>query len=467
MKRVPTEKFSIVLFVLLLGLSLLISGCNSASEPVAQAAPQKEEEVSAPVEVATVETGDITLIFSYTGNLKSKDEVKIMPGAAGRIETVLVEVGDQVKAGDPIATIKRDVYVAQLRQAQAGLTAAKLKLGKMEMGSRPEEIAVAEAGLQLARAALNDVATISDNERTTAVANLANAQAALRRAQAEYDKIAWAGNVGLMPQALALEQATTGYEAALAAYNLQTTPSDAQLAPLMAQVVQAELQLTLIKQPFRDIDFEMARVAIDQAEAAVELANLQLDEATIEAPFDGIIAELYVTEGTSAGPQTSVALEVSNQVEMSIGVEESRIGRVSKGQNAALQVEAYPGQDFPAVVSSIAPVADKDTHTFAVKVTPLDEAGLLRSGMFANLSILVDEKQNTLLVPLDAVTEVNGQTSVYVVKGNIANLRPVTVGLTSDGYVEILSGLEEGETVVTAGQSNLTDGAKVEAVNRL
>jgi membrane fusion protein (multidrug efflux system) len=87
--------------------------------------------------------------------------------------------------------------------------------------------------------------------------------------------------------------------------------------------------------------------------------------------------------------------------------------------------------------------------------------------MFANLSILIDEKQNTLLVPVDAITVVNGQESVYVIKGNVAELRSVTTGLTNDGYIEILSGLEQGETIVTAGQSNLTDGARVETVNRL
>ena len=87
--------------------------------------------------------------------------------------------------------------------------------------------------------------------------------------------------------------------------------------------------------------------------------------------------------------------------------------------------------------------------------------------MFANLSVLVDEKQNTLLVPVDAVTEVSGQPAVYVVKNNIAELRPVEVGLSNDGQVEILSGVEEGEMVVTAGQGNLTDGTKVETVNQL
>jgi RND family efflux transporter MFP subunit len=467
MKRLPLRKLPIISFVYLLGVVLLIAGCSSQeSESVAQVA-LPEEEPGIPVEVATVETGDIALIFSYTGNLQSKDEVKIMPGAAGRIETVLVEVGDQVKAGQAIATIERDVFLAQLRQAQAALTTAQLNLAKMEMGSRPEEIAVAEAAVQLAHAALDDVATIDDNERTTAVANLANAQAALQQAQAEYDKIAWAGNVGQMPQALALEQATVAYESALASYNLQTTPSDSQLAPLMAQVVQAELQLNLTKQPFREIDFEMAKVGIDQAEAAVELANLQLDETTIEAPFDGIIAELYVTEGSTVGPQGPAALQVSNEVEMSVAIEESRISQISEGQSAALQVDAFIGQDFPAVVTSIAPIADEDTHTFAVKVTPLDQDGLLRSGMFANLSILVDEKQDTLLVPADAVTMVSDQQTVYVVKRNTVEPRAVTIGLSNDGYVEVLSGLEEGETIVTAGQPNLTDGAKVETVNRL
>jgi len=374
------------------------------------------------------------------------------------VEEVLVEVGDHVSAGDPLATLERDVYILQLRQAQAGLTSAKLQLAKMEMGARPEEIAVAEA---------DDVATVSDNERTTAAAGLANAQAALRQAQAEYDKIAWAGNVGQMPQALALQQATTAYEAALAGYNLQTTPGDAQLAPLMAQVVQAELALTMAKQPFRDIDFEMARVGIEQAEAAVEMANLQLDEATIEAPFDGIIAELYITEGSSVGPGAPVALAVSDVVELPVGIEEARIGQIQTGQRAALRVEAYPGQDFPAEVSSISPIADKNSHTFKVTITPIDKNRQLRSGMFANLSVLVDEKQDTLLVSVDAVTEVDGQSVVYVVKDNIVRLRPVEVGLSNDGQVEILSGVEEGEMVVIAGQGNLTDGAKVETVNRL
>jgi len=270
-----------------------------------------------------------------------------------------------------------------------------------------------------------------------------------------------------MPQALALEQATINYENALAAYNLQTNPSDSQLAPLMAQLTQAELALALTIEPFREIDYEIARTAIEQAESGLALANLQLADTTIDAPFDGIIAEVYITEGSAVGPQGGVVRQVSKEVEASIEVEESRIGQIFDGQSASLQINAYPGQQFPATVTSVAPVADQDTRTFTVKVTPTDPEGQLRSGMYANTRLLIDEKENTLLLPRDAVTTINEQPTVYVIDGDRVEQRPVELGLTNDGQVEILSGLEAGETVVTAGQPNLTDGARVEVVNRL
>jgi multidrug efflux pump subunit AcrA (membrane-fusion protein) len=319
--------------------------------------------------------------------------------------------------------------------------------------------------VQLARANVNDVATIDDDERTRAAAQLAQTQTALRQAQSEYDKIAWAGDVGSTPQAAALEQATIAYETALANYNLATNPSDSQLAPLMAQLTQAELTLAMTLRPFRDIDFQLADTGIQQAEAAVELASLQLDEATIKAPFDGLIAELNISEGSTAGPQAPVARIVSQEVEVVIDVEENRLGQVFEGQNAALRVTAYPGQDFPAVVTSVAPVADKDTHTFAVKITPVDAEGVLRSGMYADVSILAEERQQTLVAPRAAVILVNNQETVYVVKeNNTVEQREITTGLVNGNYAEILSGLEAGEIVVIAGQPNLVGGAPVEIV---
>jgi RND family efflux transporter MFP subunit len=295
---------------------------------------------------------------------------------------------------------------------------------------------------------------------------MAQAEANLRQAQSNYDKIAWAGQVGMMPQATALQQATTAYEAALASYNMQTHPRDMQIAPLEAQLAQAELQEALTVQPYTDLDFQLAQTGIKQAEAAVEMAQLQMKEATVNAPFDGVVAELYVTQGTMVGPTAPVALFVSKDVEVLVNVEEARIGQISLNQNAALRVAAYPGQDFPAVVTSIAPVASKDTHTFPIKITPPDEKGLLRSGMYADVAVLAQEKKGALLVPRAALTMVGGKDTIYVLKGDVVEQRAVTIGLSDNDHVEILSGAAQGDKVVVAGQANLTDGAKVEVVSQ-
>lgn len=470
------KKLSLLSYLTLLIAALLfISACSAQSsaaegtdsEAAALAAAEDvaEPEKSVPVEVAVVETGDISLIFSYSGSLQPQDELNIVPGAAGRIESVLVEEGDIVKAGDPIAVIEDDLYQTQIKQAEAGLATAKLNLAKMELGSRPEEIAAAQAAVALAKASLNDVATIDDDERTQAASALARAEANLRRAQSEYDKIAWAGDVGTKPQALALQDATIAYETALSGYNKQTNPSDSQLAPLMLQVAQAELALALKVQPFRQVDLATAQAGIQQAEAAVEAAKIQLRETIIKAPFDGIIADLNITEGSQVGQGTPVAHFISQDLEAQVGVQESLISQVEQGQSASLNVTAYPGQDFPAVVTSVSPTADSNSRNFAVKVIPTDGQDLLRSGMFADVSILAQENKNTILAPREAVIQ-GDEPYVYVVQDdNTVEQRTITTGLYDNDRIEVLSGLKPGDVVVITGQPNLQDGTTADVVN--
>lgn len=465
------NKISTISFAMLLVLAIFTTACSSGSaaaneETKPAASTVQEEEAAVPVEIGLVETGDISLVFSYSGTLQPEDKVNIVPGAAGRVESVLVDVGDEVKAGDTLALIEDDTYQAHIKQAEAAVTTAKLSLAKMEIGSRPEEIAAAQAAVELARAALNDVASVSSDERTKAAADLANAEATLRTAQAEYDKIAWAGDVGSTPQAAALQRATIAYERSLANYNLDTNPSDAQLSPLMLQLAQAELNLALKVEPFREVDFATARAGIQQAEAALELAQLQLDETTVTAPFDGIIAELNITEGSRVGQQASIATIISGNLEAEVDVQESLISQVTVGQSASLQVTAYPGQDFPGVVTNVSPEADPQTRTFTVKVKPTDGEELLRSGMYADVSILAQENKNSTLAPRAAVIQNGGEPYAFVVNGdNSVERRTVTTGLFDTNRIEILAGLKPDDVVVTAGQTSLIDGVMVDITN--
>ncbi|MCK6624543.1 MAG: efflux RND transporter periplasmic adaptor subunit [Anaerolineae bacterium] len=456
------KQSALLFFCLCLSLTLATTACNPVAKPAVAAAPPAETGVA--VEVIPVKTGSIALVFDYAGTLQAQSDVTLAPRVSGQIEAVLVAAGDPVKAGQPIAILDRDVPAAQLKQAEAALLLARLKLDKMNEGARPEEVEAAQSAYQISQSALQDVQQIDDNERTTAAAALANAQAALKLAQSEYDKIAWAGQVGETPQALTLEKATNAYEQALSTYQLQTNPSEAQLAPLQAQLAKAKLDLALAKQPFRPVDFAMAKATIQQAEAAVELAQLQLDYTTLRAPFDGIVGEVYIHQGSMVDTKSAVALFISNQVEVAVNVEESRLGQVAKGQHASLRVSAYPGVEFPGLVTSVAPLADQKTHTFVVKVTPADPKNMLRSGMYADVSLLVDEKANTLLVPRSAVIRVDSQPVVYRVNAGQVEQVKVTIGLSNDTDIEITSGLKAGDSIVVAGQSSLQDGAKVKIV---
>jgi HlyD family secretion protein len=460
--------------LLLVVSSLLLTACGPAAEPVAQAASEPagklaaapERVVTAMVQVATVKKGDIAVVYNYAGTLQAKQSVNVMPLTSGRIVSVQVNEGDHLKAGDPIAVVDNRNYVAQLKQAQALLAQNQLSLTKMREGTRPEQIAAASAAVQFARNAVNDVNTITDQQRTSFVAALAQAQTALQAAQTEYDKISWAGNVGMTPQGIALQSATVAYQKAQADYYNNTHPRDSALSPMLSQLAQAELALALAKQPYTQTDYDLAQAKVDQAQAAVELAQVQLGETVIRAPFDGVVAEVNINEGNIVGPQTQVALFVSKETEALVNVEESRISQVSAGQNAAVRVTAYPNQDFPAVVTDVAPIADANTHTFAVRVTAVDPQFQLRAGMYADLSLLAQDRQGALLVPRTAIAMADGKGTVYVVQGDqTAKRQQVTTGLIDGDNVEVISGLKVGDKVVVAGQTGLADGATVEVTN--
>ncbi len=460
----------VISLLLLLGLAIVATACGPTAPTSSQVAAQRTPRATAdkeamPVMIDKVERGNIAYVFSYPGHLQPKDEIEIIPAVAGHIESVLVEEEDVVKTGDAIAIIEDDTYQAQVKQAEAAVEQARLLLAEMVLGSRPEEITAARTAVELAKANLNDVATVDDDERTQAAANLAQTEAALRQAQTEYDKIAWAGSIGSEPQALILQEATIAYENALASYNKQTNPGDSQLAPLRQQVAQAELNLALTLRPYRQIDFAKAQAGLKQAEAALEVAQLQLDKTIIKAPFDGTIDQLHIANGSWVSQQTSIGAFISEALEAKFEVQESRIAHIERGQYAGLQLPAYPGRDFPGVITNISASANDESRTFEIKVTLAEGVELLRPGMFVDVSILADESNDTLLTPLEAVVP-GDPPSVFVVnEDNRIDQRSVTTGLQDDHRIEILQGLQAGDWVVIAGQDTLEDGTPVQIIN--
>ena len=510
------KQLHFILFAI--GLALFAYGCGPAASP--EASQPNAASRAIPVEVAQVESGNIASVFEYTGDLQPEQSLTLVSLVSGAVEEVFVEVGDYVRTGDPILRVEDTTFRAQLKQAQSGLAQAQINIARMENGPRDEQVAMAEAGLIVAeanlsklqkgpreeqiaiaeaardgaQAQLEGVLTVNDDERTLAASQSAQAEAALRLAQAEYDKIKWAGQVGVTPQALQLQQATIAYETALAAYNRQVNPTSLDVAPLAAGARQAELslaltinpfveedfalaeagvqqakaQLEITKNPFTAEDLALAEVGIRQAEAVVALAQFQLDNSILRAPFDGIVSEVFATTGSVASPQSPAITLISEDLEVQVQIPESQYVDVFPGQPAAIKVTAYPGQDFPSLVNTVAPAANPGSRTFPTTIIPLDEENRLRSGMFAEITILDEEKTNVILAPRSAIAVVGEQNVVYVLSEDetTAIMRPITLGLSDEERVEVVDGLSVGETIITAGLSNLSDGATVEVTAR-
>ena len=202
-------------------------------------------------------------------------------------------------------------------------------------------------------------------------------------------------------------QAEAGLAAAQAQLgNLLAGPRPEQVAQAEAAVEVAQQQLALAKQPTTDYDIAAARAAVAQAQAAVDLAQVQLTEATVHAPFAGVVTQRLVSEGAMAGPTTPLLNIISNDMEIVVNVDEGAAMGLKAGDQASLTASAFPGRSFQAKIGTVSPAVDARTHTVQVRLTPTDDQGALRDGMFVQVQFAgnattreaVQDMQFTLLL---------------------------------------------------------------------
>lgn len=448
------------------GTPAAASTAPSEATPMAEAV-SKVQKTPSSVEVKAVTRGGISEVLTYSGGLQAKDTVNVVPKVSGEIKELLVDVGSQVKKGDVIARIDSQAIQAQVSQAEAALSAAQASLETLQNGARSQEIAIAEAQVRQAEANYAQlIATPTPNDLNILKAQMKRAEITLEDAQRAYDEVSWRGDIKRLPESIALEQASIAYQAALATYNNAVEGARPnQRAASRAGVDAARYQLDLRKNMYTAQDLAKAKAGVDQAKAALELARLQLEWTAIKAPFDGVVSQRYLSVGAVAASSTPIVSVVSNDLEVALSVEEARLSQLRVGQAAAIRVNAYPGRDFSAVISNISPTADQNSHTFTVKVYPKDEESLLKSGMFADTRLLLEQKGNALLVPKSALVYSGNKVKVFVVKDDVAVEHEVTVGLSDTDLVEVSNGLVEGDQVIVSGQAALANGDQVRIVS--
>jgi membrane fusion protein (multidrug efflux system) len=222
--------------------------------------------------------------------------------------------------------------------------------------------------------------------------------------------------------------------------------------------------------------FDNLKYELDSARAIYELTALQLSYTSIRSPIDGVVTDhgAQLAVGNTVAPMGSVvsagasALFVvtdMTSLELSINVPEGQLSKIAVGQPAQITVDAVPGKVFEGHVKLIVPRVDSATSTFPVEIEIQDEEGLLRTGMFARIAVVYERRPDAVQIPRSALLDSDGPPTVFVVEGAKAVERPLELGLSNGGFVEVLSGLGRDEKVVVVGQGALKAGTEVRVVN--
>jgi len=403
-----------IIGVLLLCLALAGStACN----------PFGGEEEEASQQLVEVARGDLAISVSGSGNVEVSDEGKLAFSVGGRIDKIYVEEGDSVTGGDVLARLDTDDLELALTQAEVALTTQQVAIAQAQVA-----VETAEYNLDEAR----DLYTWPDIEE--AQDDVDDAETYLN----------YAIERGLSSETL--EYAQARLDAAEAALNAKIMSYDTEEVDIKKmEVAVAEQSLAL------------SRLSLEQAQQSLEYAQEQLDEATITAPFGGIIAKIYFEEGEVIPPPTMASqiiiyLVDLTTIELNVEVDEIDIPGVKPGQRVIIDVDALPDVEFEGEVLTISPVAEEEEGVilYEVKVgfnVPEDSG--IKVGMSAEADIVIVERNDVLLVPSRAITEDSeGNPIVMVVVNEQTEERRVVEGV-SDGFdTEIVSGLSEGEIVL-------------------
>lgn len=411
---------------------------------------------------ALVRRGTLIATVSSTGAISPLREAQLAFNTTGALVKLNVKQGDTVTANQVLAALDTRELELQLTQAEASLAAAQAKFDQLNNPS-PADSAAAQANVAAAEAALAQLKSPNPNEVTMAKSDLDKAAAAVARAQSDYDRIGGASNpyIGMLPQALALQQATSDYQKAQAAFNAKFSPTDSQLKQAQASVEQARSQLARLTPTLNDL--KSAQANVDQARAARDLAKTRLDYAVIKAPFDGIVTHIDADLGsTLTAGRAWLGVADPSELRVKVNIDETDIARIKPGQAVAIRLSAYPDSEIAAQVTEVAAIATsvQGVVNYIVTVTLKPGNVPVRIGMTADANIVIAKKDNLLLVPNEAVRAASNKRYVTILKGpNQTQEIEVKLGMSNDVDTEVISGLTEGQPVVISLAQQLPTGS--------
>ena len=212
---------------------------------------------------------------------------------------------------------------------------------------------------------------------------------------------------------------------------------------------------------FSFLDQAVSELGVNQASRV--LARTRLEKMAIHAPFAGTIGLRSISEGDylSSG-QDMVTLINSNPIKLEFRIAEIYLSEVAIGQTVDVRVDAFRGETFIGEVYAIAPEVDISGRSFMVRAQIPNDDSRLVPGLFAQVELVLERKENALMIPEAALMPAGDKQYVYRIDDGKAARTEVSLGMRQGDVVEVISGLDPGAQVITAGQMKIMDGSKVQ-----
>jgi membrane fusion protein, multidrug efflux system len=400
--EVMMKRFSFVI----LSAAMAVA-CSKKPEP-AQTLP-----IVSGLKIEAVQLSVVDDYYEAVGTVRAKNSSVVAAKIMGNIVAIHVGEGDIVRAGQVLVEIENRDAGIQLQKTRAGVRESQDSLEEVERNIR-----------------------VAESARAGAQANEKLANATFNRYEMLFERRS------VSPQEF--DEVRARYEVAKA---------ESQRAERILQVAKARRN--------------QVQARIDQAKADVATAQVYAGYSRITAPIDGVVVSKQADAGSMAMPGTPLlTIENSSRYQLEAAVVESQIGKIGLHDQVRVVIEALGDREVEGAVEEIVPAADPASRSFVVKVALTNAPGVqLKSGLYGKARFVAGQRK-VLAIPQIAMTQQGQLTGVFVVdQSGVARLRLIKAGKAFGDRVEVLSGLTEGEQIVSEAVATMKDGTRVREAN--
>jgi HlyD family secretion protein len=433
---------------------------------------RQNQELEENLETIKATRGILIATIGASGTVWANQSGSVAFQTSGIVEDVSVQLGDEVRQGEVLATLEKESLSTQIILAEADLVSAKKALENL--WDTDQRRAMAQLTLAQARDALEDAEykwyvqqegnRASGETIAASKANLVLAEKEVEKAEGEYNK--YSGRSEDDPlRALArsnLAAARQKRDSILRnlnwylGYPTETDQAilDAELEVARANLREAELELEKLENGPDPDDVAAAEARITAAEATLALVNIKM-------PFSGTITAVDIKSADSVSPgQPVIQLADLSRLFVEVDISEVDINRVSVGQEVRITFDADLEREYIGEIVEVGLIGNnlQGVVNFKVTVEMLDADQSVRPGLTAAVNIVVSEVENALLVPNRAVRVRDGERVVYISRDGGLDRVPIELGASSELYSEVIGGeLKEGDLIVLNPPSSLMD----------